>query len=89
MGEIPWEEAKAAVKRFRSNMKAEELLLHLTREAALCDHIGDMSNSLIDAFELLGMDPPEVDDDGDFDIGALEARGARSLYDILKGKKVI
>ncbi len=62
-------------------MTAEELLLHLTRAAALCDHIGDMNTSLIAAFKLLGMDPPEVDDnDGEFDIDALEARGARSLY---------
>jgi hypothetical protein len=63
-------------------MTAEGLLLHLTLEATICDHMGDMANSLINAFELLGLPPPETDDDGDFDSDKLEARGARWLRDV-------
>ena len=67
-------------------MTAEQLLLHLTRAAALSDHMGDMGSSLFYAYELLGLKPPATDDDGDFDLDALEARGARSLYDLPKAE---
>ena len=63
-------------------MTAEELLLHLSLEATICDHRGDMVNSLCRAYKVLGLKEPEIDDDGYFDVAALKARGAQYFHEM-------
>ena len=64
-------------------MTAEELLLNLTLELGIADHTGDMADSLLSAYQLLELEPPEQDEDGmGFDVDKLKARGAQYLHEL-------